>query len=84
MINAIFWSILESPPTSDYDDMDNSVYKSTVLEPTIKHLIKETSLCSQALRNLVKRGQNIISEIPLMKNDMRQIRGRSRCNTIKI
>ena len=51
-----FWSMLESPSTSDYDDMDNNVYKSTVLEPTIKHLIKETSLCSQASHNLIRRG----------------------------
>ena len=31
MINVITCSMLESPSTSDYDDMDNGVSKSTVL-----------------------------------------------------
>ena len=31
IINAIACSMLESPSTSDYDDIENSVYKSTVL-----------------------------------------------------
>ena len=53
--------MLESPSTSDYDEMDNGVYKSTVLLPTIKHLIKETSLCRRAARNLVSREQDIRS-----------------------
>ena len=32
--------MLDSPFTSDYDDMDNGVYKSKLLEHTIKHLMK--------------------------------------------
>ena len=36
MINAIDWSMLDSPSTSDDNGMDNSVSKSTFLEPTIK------------------------------------------------
>ena len=39
-INLITCSILESPYTSDYDDMKNDVSKSTLLEPTIRHLKK--------------------------------------------
>ena len=31
MINMITCSMLESPPTSDYDEMENGVSKSTVL-----------------------------------------------------
>ena len=38
--------------------MDNVVYKSTVLEPTIKHLIKETSLCHREEHNLIRKGEN--------------------------
>ena len=34
-INSITCSMLESPSTSDDDDMENSSSKSTVLEPTI-------------------------------------------------
>ena len=44
IINAINCSVLDYKPTSDYDEMDNCVYKSTVLEYTMKHLMKETSL----------------------------------------
>ena len=40
MINAITCSMLKSPPTSSYDDMDNGVSKSIFLEPKIKHLMK--------------------------------------------
>ena len=58
MINAIICSMLEAPSTSDYDEMDNVVTKSTILEPTIKHLMKETSLGIQAALNLVRRGKN--------------------------
>ena len=46
MLNAIIWSMLESPSISDYDEMKNGVSKSTFLEPTIKDLMKETSLGS--------------------------------------
>ena len=59
MINATTCSILESPSTYDYDEMYNGVYKSTVLEPTIKRLVKETSHGRRAARNLVSRVQNI-------------------------
>ena len=59
IINGITCSMLESPYTSDYDDMDNGISKLTVLEPTIKHLTKKTSLGLRAARNLVRRGQNI-------------------------
>ena len=58
--------MLGSPYNLYYDDMENSVSKSTVLETRIKHLMKETSLDSWATRNLVRRGQNIWSEISLM------------------
>ena len=40
MINAITCSILKCPSTSDYDEMENGVYKSKVINPTIKHLMK--------------------------------------------
>ena len=32
--------MLKSPSTSDYDDTDNGVYKSTFLELMIKHLME--------------------------------------------
>ena len=41
MINL---TIFEYPSTSYHDETDNGVSKSIVLEPTIKHLMKETSL----------------------------------------
>ena len=59
MINVFTCSILDSPSTYHYDDMDNGIYKSIVLEYTIKHLMKETSLGRRAAHNLVSRGQNI-------------------------
>ena len=59
MINAITCSMLESPSTSDDDEMKNGASKSTCLEPTIKHLMRETRLCRRAARNLVRRGHNI-------------------------
>ena len=40
-INGITCSMLESPSTYENDDMGNGVSKSTVLEHTIKNLIKE-------------------------------------------
>ena len=66
MINVIACSMLESPYTSDYDEMGNVDSKPTVLEPTIKHWMKETILGCRAAHNLVRRGQNIIAEISLM------------------
>ena len=59
MINEINYSILGYPSTSDYDEADNSLSISTVLELTIKNLMKETSLVLRAEQNLVRRGQNI-------------------------
>ena len=67
MINAITWSMFESPFTSDYDDMENGVSKSTVLEPIIINLMKEKICGSSAARNWVRRGQTIISEISIME-----------------
>ena len=76
--------MLKSPPTSDYDEKENGVSKSTFLEPTIKHLTKETSLGSSAAQNLVRRGKNIKAEISLMeKVTLKEMRGHSRYNTIK-
>ena len=40
MVNAIDGSMLESPWTSEYYDMDSNISKSTFLEPTIKKLNK--------------------------------------------
>ena len=37
MINAGTFSMLESPQTYDYDEMENSVSKSNCLEPTINN-----------------------------------------------
>ena len=50
MINTITWLIMDSLSTSKYDDMYNGVSKSTVLEPTIKHLMKEKIIGSSATR----------------------------------
>ena len=36
--------------------MNNDVYKSTCLEPTVKHLMKETRICRRAVHNFVRRG----------------------------
>ena len=69
IINAITCSMLEYPSTSDYYEMENCVSKSTVLEPTTKHLIKETSLFRMAAQNLVSRGQNIGSKTSLMEKN---------------
>ena len=59
MINAINCSMLEPPLTSYNNDMDTCVSKSTALEPTIKYLMKETSLFRREERNFVRRGVNI-------------------------
>ena len=67
MINEINFSMLESTSTSDYEEMDNDVSKSKVLEPTIKHLIKQPSLDRRAARNLVRRGKSTREEISLME-----------------
>ena len=41
MINVITCSMLDSPSTSDDNDMNTGVSKSTSLEPTIKKWTKE-------------------------------------------
>ena len=56
ILNVITSSILESPSTSDYGEMDNGVLKSTCLERTIKHVTEETILCHRVELNLVRRG----------------------------
>ena len=55
--------MLESPSTSYYDEMENNVPKSTVLEPTIKQLMKRNNSWSQSSTQ-----QNIRAEISLMEN----------------
>ena len=70
MINTITCSMLESPYTYYYDDVDNGVSKSILLEPTIKHLMKDTSLGRWATHNLVRRGQNIGAEVSLMEKNI--------------
>ena len=55
MINAITCSMLESSCNFDYDKVYNNFSKSTVLEPTIKHFMKQISLCRRAARNLVSK-----------------------------
>ena len=66
MINEITCSILEYTHTTYYDEMYNSVSKSTVLEPTIKQLMKETIFCPRAEHNLIRRGKNIREGTSLM------------------
>ena len=44
MTNTINCSMLDPPYTSNDDEMNNGVSKSTHLEPTTKHLTKETIL----------------------------------------
>ena len=84
MINAIGCSILGSPSTTYYDEMYNGVYKSTVLESTVKHLMKETIVGCMAVRNLVRIGGNIRAEISIMeKVSLKEMIGRSIYNTIK-
>ena len=58
VINAITCSVLEYLFTSDDYEINISIYKSTSLEPTIKHLMKEKRLCRRVASNLVRRGRN--------------------------
>ena len=51
MIKAITCSMLEYPYISDYDEMGSGVFKSTLLEPTIIHLMKGKSLASRFKKN---------------------------------
>ena len=60
--------MLESPYTSDDDEMNTGVSKSTCFEPTIKNLMNETVLCHKAERNLVSRRHNIRVKISIIKN----------------
>ena len=66
MTNAITCSILDSPSTSDDDDMNKGDSKSTRFEPTIKHLFMETRLDHRSERNLVMRGYNIRVKLFIM------------------
>ena len=59
MIYVITCWMLKSPYTSDYDEMDNDDSKLTVLEPTIKKLMKETNLGNRSALNFARIGQNI-------------------------
>ena len=59
--------MLESPSNYDYDDMENSVYESTVLEPTINHSTTERILGSSESCNLVRRGKNTRAQISPME-----------------
>ena len=72
-------------PLLIYDKMDNDVSKSTCLEPTIKHLMKETRIFRMEELNLVIRGHNEREGIYLIaKFPLKSIIGRSIYNKIKI
>ena len=76
MTNAINFSILDHPYNFDYNEMENGVSKSKVLEPTIKNLIKETP-------KFGKEGKKYkIRDIPNGKITLKSTRGCSRYNTI--
>ena len=49
--------MLDCTSNSDDDKMNTGASKSTCLEPTIKHLIKETRICRRAVCNLVRRAK---------------------------
>ena len=68
MMNEITSSMLDFPSTSDYDEVKILFLNQTFLEPTIKHLIKETSLGSRAALNMVIRGKYLRAEMSLIKN----------------
>ena len=73
--------MLDSPYSSDDDDINTYVSKPSHLEPTIKHLMKETRMFHREPRNLVRRGHNIRVKISLMKKIiLKAMRGRSRYN----
>ena len=67
-ITAITCSMLESPPTSDYDKINTGAPKSIHFETIIKHLTKETRLGQRSARNLERRGHNIRVKIFTMEN----------------
>ena len=83
MITEITCSILESLFTSDDYEINISIYKSTSLEPTIKHLMKETRLCRRVASNLVRRGRNNkVKRFLMVKFTLQSMIFRSRYNTI--
>ena len=83
MINKINCSLLESPSTSADDETNNGDSKSTLLEPTIQNLMKETRLFRRESRNLVRRGNNTRPEISqIEKITLKAMRGCSINNTI--
>ena len=83
MVTDITCSMLESPSTYDYNEINTGVYKSTRLEPTIKHLMKETRLFCRAARNLVSMGHNIRAKRYIMKySTLKEMRGCLINNTI--
>ena len=45
MLNAIIWSMLESPSISDYDEMENGVSKSTFFRTYNKRLNERNKPC---------------------------------------
>ena len=65
-MNKIDYSMLESMYTSEDDEIKNDVSKSTHLEHTIKHLMKETRRFRREAHNLLRRGNNIKAEISLI------------------
>ena len=67
MKNSINISMLDYMSTTDDDEMNNGVSKSTCLEPTIKKLINAIRLCRRKAQNLVRRGHNKRSEISLIE-----------------
>ena len=84
MITAIICSMLESPSTSDSDEMTTGVSKSTCLEPRIKHLMKEKRIFSRAANKLVRRGEILRANISLTaKFTLKSMRGHSRSNNIR-
>ena len=66
IITEINCSILESTSTSDDDETNKGISKPTWLEPTIKKLMKKTSLWYRAARNFLSMRHNIREKIHLM------------------
>ena len=84
MITAITCSMLESPYISDDDEINTGVSKSTCLESTIKHLIKEARLSCRVSRNLLRRRHITGEKISLTeKSTLEEMIGCSIYNTIK-
>ena len=64
MINSMNCSMLASTSTSDDDEVNTGISKSTRLEYSIKYLMKGTRIGHRSSRNLVRRGHNIILKYP--------------------